>query len=212
MYPEYLSFDHKIASSSITFKIQEGGVTPDSQAFMWIEDDMSAIFNNSIPYETFYIEGQLTDTRFIERGTPTSGTIYTGEEYTYLELWQVLGLEYVHFNIEEIVRGVCVLDEDQDPCTISSVYECNGTEGKYLWEVSGAVGEPDNTKRTFEVTTTGINDVSFKVTLTVTSGDTKTATQTFKHTRIYIPAYVIAYFDSTLITYDSTNYTMDGDD
>ena len=81
MMTKYINDTHKTGGKSVTSKVYQG-VTPVKGAFMWIDGDDAAIFNQSVPYERFFTLGEEVVIRHIERGQNVSGDIHVGREYS----------------------------------------------------------------------------------------------------------------------------------
>ncbi len=77
---------HDVARRSLTKKIMYSGTVPSEEAFMWIDGDKAAIFNCSIPYERFFLNGVEVDTRYVERDDSIVGEVHVGREYTLSDI------------------------------------------------------------------------------------------------------------------------------
>ncbi len=181
--PTYLSSKHKVASRSIPKKKLTSGVISTTEACMWLKDGNAAIFNYSIPYIRYYVDGVETDTPTIARGDSfTNADCYKeGIESTYAMLLQCMGyFRNILGPIVSPIEGQCGSCENDgiNMCTIvthSSVDVRNASgEVTYFWEVAGCSLCEGQGTDTIEISTTGLYSINISVRCTVTDKYTTT--------------------------------------
>ncbi len=178
----YLSDKHKVASRSIPKKELVSGVISTTEACMWLNGSDAAIFNYSIPYNRYYINGVETDVPTIAKGDSfiNADCYLEGIESSYAMLLQCMG--YLHGYGPEVseIKGSCgSCDNDEiNSCAITTVstitvQDASGEVG-YAWEVAGASILSGQSTDTIQIRTIGIYSVNVEIRCIITDKYTTT--------------------------------------
>ncbi len=175
MEREYISNHHKIADRSIPERKLTSGKISTSKACMWIKGSQAAIFNYSIPYVRYYVNGVETDTPTIAKGDSfvDADCYLEGIESTYAMLLQCLGY-YGSYGVRVDVRGNCgSCDNDgvamcQILTTHEAIVENVSGDVDYSWEITGGSIKSGQDTNKIVVETIGIYSVMVAVRCTVT--------------------------------------------
>ncbi len=172
---EYLSADHKIANRSVPKLTLTSGVISSNVACFWLDNGYAAIFNRSIPYTRYFINGIETETPTISMGDgfTDADCYYEGIETSYDMLLKCMGYNNglgVKVDIEK-QDGFCRNDGVAN-CTIrtTNVAKVTNASGdySYYWEVTGASIKEGQGTDTIVVETTGLYGIKVGIRCTVT--------------------------------------------
>ncbi len=172
----YWSSEHIVASRSIPKKKLTSGVISTTEACMWLNDGNAAIFNYSIPYVRYYVDGVETDTPTINKGDSfvDADCYLEGIESTYAMLLQCMGYYGVLGPIVSPITGSCGSCDNNGTtmCTITTKSEVSisNTSGDYTieWEVAGGSILSGQGTNVIEVRTTGLYSVMLEIRCVVT--------------------------------------------
>ncbi len=173
---------HREASRSLPEKELVNGTIHVDKSCMWFKDGNGAIFNGSVPYDRYYVDGVETSTPTINRGDSfTDAECYKeGIEGTYSMLLQCMGYYFgLGPDMSEIhnVCGSC--DNDgvvSCSITTSSSVKVLNTSGDvtYFWEIAGASLVDGQGTDSILVNTVGLYSVNVDIRCTVTDKYTTT--------------------------------------
>ncbi len=184
---EYLSDEHKVASRSTWIRELTDGTISTTKACIYLKGANAAIFNYSIPYNRYYVNGIETDTPIINKGDSFTGVDCYKEsiEASYAMLMQCMG--YADGTLGPFVgpiRSYCSSCDNNGivACSITTKSEikvegASGTE-VYFWEVAGASLVSGQGTDTIEINTTGLYSVNVDIRCTVTDTYTSTVRET----------------------------------
>ena len=172
---EYISKQHRIGDRSIPKKKLTSGVISTTEACYWVKGNRAAIFNYSVPYTRYYINGIETDTPTIAKGDSfIDADCYSeGIEGTLQMLMFCQGY-YDGFGVRMSIKSTCgKCDNDLIiECTVTSTHRAivENSSGipAYEWNITyGTIISGEGTA-VIVVETVGIYSVKFDVSCTVT--------------------------------------------
>ncbi len=172
----YVSDKQKIADRSIPQKKLTSGVISTDKACMWIDGSNAAIFNYSVPYNRYYIDGVETDTVTISKGDSfvDADCYLEGIESTYAMMMQCMGYPGGNPPVVSEIKNTCGSCESAvgAECTVISTHsiKVSGTTSgdvTYRWEVEGGGILEGQDTDTIRVVTVGIYSMTVFVKCTV---------------------------------------------
>jgi len=174
---EYISKQHRIGDRSIPEKEFTSGKISTVKACLWFKDGNAAIFNRSIPYDRYYVNGIETDIPTISKGDSfvNADCYKEGIEGTYAMILNCMG--YLNrLGIRVRVTGGCGSCDNDGvvSCMIRTTHKAdvenvsrNGSV-VYNWEVAGGSLVSGQGTDTIVVETIGIYSVNVAIRCTVT--------------------------------------------